>query len=452
MILDFLRNGIKNGKNLYSAIYEGIMSAISDGIIKKGEKLPSVREAAAQLGVSRTTVENAYEKLCIEGVAESRPQRGYYIISSVKPKNIDTNFKIEKKQDIKYDFSSRKIDNSAADTENWKKLIRSVLRDSDVLTSYGNPQGEYELRMALSSYTYKARGVIAKPENIVIGAGIGPLLNILCGIMGRNIIVGIENGGFKEAESIFSDYGISCLSVKSDSNGAIIEELNKSKADVLFLIPSALGKISITGISNRRTEFSKWAKEKSDRYIIEDDYNGELRYTARSLPAFQGKLSEQCIYIGSFSKLLLPSVRIAYMVLPDTLAQEFKNKMNYYNQTCGKTEQLALTEYIISGSLEKQLRKLRRLYYLKSKILLEKLREYPDMFKKIYLSESSLSIKIKTALNAESSKISKICEKRGIKVIPMQENGFIKLSFAGIAKEDINEAIDLLYNSLVKFL
>ncbi len=452
MILDFLKADIKNGKNLYFAIYEGIMSAISDGVIKKGEKLPSVREAAVQLGVSRTTVENAYEKLCIEGIAESKPQRGYYIIGSSKPSILDTAAQIKEVPNIRYDFSSRKIDASAADTENWKKLIRSVLRDSQVLTSYGNPQGEYELRTALSSYTYKARGVISKPENIVIGAGIGPLLNILCGIMGREITVGIESGGFKEAESVFSDYGINTLHIKSDSSGAIAEELDKSQADVLFLIPSALGKISVTGISNRRTEFIKWAKRDEKRYIIEDDYNGELRYTARSLPAFQGKLSNQCIYIGSFSKLLLPSVRIAYMVLPDALAEIFRSKMNYYNQTCGKTEQLALTEYILSGSLEKQLRKLRRLYYFKSKMLLEKLREYPDMFKKISLSESSLSVKIKTPLNAESLIICKECEKKGIKVMPMQEKGSIKLSFAGIDQEDINGGVNLLYEALVNFL
>ena len=420
MILDFIKTD-KN--NLYYSIYKGILSATTDGIIKKGEKLPSVREAALQLGVSRTTVENAYEKLCIEGIAESRPQRGYYIVSSVKHNQLNTMQITEEKPNIKYDFSSRKIDNSAADTENWKKLIRSVLRESEVLTSYGNPQGEYELRVALSTYTYKARGVIAKPENIVIGAGIGPLLNILCGILGRDITVGMENGGFKEAESIFSDYGINTITIKSDSNGAIIDELNKSGANVLFLIASALGKISVTGISNRRTEFINWSNENENRYIIEDDYNGELRYTARSVPAFQGKLVDKCIYIGSFSKLLLPSVRIAYMVLPDNLSDIFRSKMNYYNQTCGKTEQLALTEYISNGNLEKQLRKLRRLYYFKSKILLEKLREYPYMFKKIYLSESSLSVKIKTALTDDSLLICKECEKQGIKVMAMQEKG-----------------------------
>lgn len=449
MILDFIKPDLKTEKNLYLTVYSGIKSAVSCGVIKAGEKLPSVREAAMQLGVSRTTVENAYARLCIEGIAESKPQKGYYIIG--KENIIEKIAPVKKNADsiIKYDFSSRRIDTSAADTESWKKLIRSVLRNSDVLTSYGNPQGEFELRSALAAYSYKARGVVAKPENIIIGAGIGPLLNILCGITGRESAVGIENGSFKEAESIFSDYGINTFALKSDSNGATVESLKKTKADILFLMPSKLSKISITGIANRRRAFTEWALSKHNRYIIEDDYNGELRYTARTLPAFQSKLPERCIYIGSFSKLLLPSVRIAYMVLPDSLAEIFREKMPFYNQTCGKTEQLALTEYINGGDLEKHLRRLRRLYYNKSQILLKSLKKYPDIFKNATLFETSLTAEIKTSITDESQKICNICEHKGIKIMPSEEGGSIKLCFAGIAQEDIPKAIDSLYKILV---
>lgn len=451
MIIDFIKLDLKTDSCLYNTVYKSIKEAVNQGVIKKNERLPSIREAASQLEVSRTTIENAYAKLCIEGIAESRPQKGYYIIGKANTAEKSSAIITKDESGIKYDFSSRRIDTGAADTENWKRLIRSVLRDSDVLTSYGTPQGEVQLRKALASYTYKARGVYAKPENIVIGAGIGPLLNILCGIMGRNITVGIENGSFKEAENIFSDYGIKTISLKSDSNGALTEELDKNKCDVLFLLPSALSKISITGISNRRNQFVKWANAQKNRYIIEDDYNGELRYTARTLPAFQAKLSDKCIYIGSFSKLLLPSVRIAYMVLPDSLAEIFKNKMKFYNQTCGKTEQLALTEYIIGGNLEKHLRRLRRLYYNKSVVLLKELKKHTDIFKEINLFETSLTVEVKTNLNAPSGDICQKCSQKGIRVMSCGKSGCIRLCFAGINQKDIAIAIKELSDIIRKY-
>ena len=307
MVFDFAElNNVSRG-GLYLALYEKIKQATECGAVLKGEKLPSVREAAKSLGVSRTTVENAYTRLCIEGLAESVPQKGYFITGkkSLEHKEIKTE---DKENKILYDFSSRRVDTKSSDTEIWKKMVRKVLWDSGELTSYGDIQGELGLREILSSYAYKARGVRTTPDNIVIGAGVGPLLNILCGILGRDIKVGIENDGFSTAESIFDDYGIECEKLKSDKNGAITKELFEKKIDVFFSLPSALSKISVNGISQRRNEYVDWVNDVENRLIVEDDYNGELRYTARTLPAFQGKVPQKCVYIGSFSKLLLPSV------------------------------------------------------------------------------------------------------------------------------------------------
>ncbi len=441
MLLDFIN--LNNGKGaVYLRLYSQIKSAVLEGSIKADEKLPSIRDAARFLGVSRTTVENAYIKLCIEGVAESSPQRGYYI-REVKEKEPDFKGQVKSEPDIIYDFSGRKIDTAAADTDFWKKTVREVLRDNSELVSYGDPQGEIGLRQTLADYSYKARGVITTAENIVIGAGIGPLLNILCGLMGRDRCVGAESGGFRTAEQIFSDYGIEFKELKSDINGAEITALNKSGADTLFLMPSSLSKISVTGLSSRRNIFSLWAEENENRIIIEDDYNGELRYTARSITAFQPKCSDKTVYIGSFSKLLLPSVRIAYMVLPDRLAEEFKKRQGVYNQTCGKTEQLALQKYIETGELEKHLRKLRKLYYAKSRYFCKVLK---DVFPKseITLYESSITAEINLKSNLDSKEITAMAERLGIRLLPSKNKGSVRLCFAGIPDKDILPAITKL--------
>ena len=441
MLLNFAELDLKNKGELYHSLYKCIRDAAINSDIKKGEKLPSIREAALQLGVSRTTVENAYMRLCIEGFAESRPQRGYYITGS-KGKTHITPIINPEKNNIEYDFSSRSVDTSVSDTLLWKRLVRRVLWDSEELTSYGDCQGEYSLRYAIADYSYKSRGVLAKPENIVIGAGIGPLLNILCGLIGREHKVGFENGGFQTAQSIFADYGIESCSLESDSNGAIIESIEKEKTDILFLMPSRLSKISPSSVSRRRNEFSNWAT-KGKRLIIEDDYNGELRYTARAVPAFQGKSPEKTVYIGSFSKLLLPSVRIAYMVLPDYLKEAFEKRKENLNGTCGKVEQLALKEYISRGEMEKHLRKLRRLYNFKSRILCEELKKYP-CFKNITLYESSLMVEVETNLKIESEVIFKKALNRGLLIMPSNIRGGIKLCFGGISGEKIPEAVEIL--------
>lgn len=447
MLLDFITIDRSEKGEFYHRLYEKLKAAVENGAIKKGEKLPSIRQAAEQLGVSRTTVENAYMRLCIEGIAESLPQRGYFITGNTAKASAEESLLLPDERSFRYDFSSRKIDKTSADTELWKKLVRGVLTNSDALISYGNPQGEPSLRKALAEYCYKARGVNAAPENIVIGAGITPLLNILCGIVGRNVCVGLE-GGFKTAENIFRDYGIEAHCLECDQNGAVTDKIN-GDMNFLFLQPATLSKISVTALSKRRSELKEWV-ERENRIIVEDDYNGELRYTARSLPAFQSKAPERTVYIGSFSKLLLPSVRIAYMVLPPVLAEKFRAREGF-NPTCGKVEQLALTEYILSGALEKHLRRLRRLYYAKSQLLCATLSEKIDGEKEIVLYETMLTVELRTAVCAESREICDRLARRGIRVMPSPHKGAVRLSFAGIEATDIPDAVEILAGELKNF-
>lgn len=439
MILDFI--DMKTGpKAMYLRLYKGIKQGITCGVIKNGDRLPSIREVSAQLGISRTTVENAYIKLCIEGLAESLPQKGYYIRANLEKRTPEKKA-VGGTHNILYDFSGRSIDNAAADTDLWKKTVREVLRDTGELQSYGDPQGEIGLREALADYSYKARGVRCNPENIILGAGVGPLLNLLSGIIGREAIIGMESS-FIQAEQIFSDYGIKTQILHTDSNGIIPDCIKDSKVNTLFLMPSNLSKISVTAFSSRRNAIADWARE-NNGIIIEDDYNGELRVTARGVTAFQGKCPERTVYIGSFSKLLLPSIRIAFMVLPDFLMDRFNWRKKYYNQTCGKIEQLALKNYIVNGALERHLKRLRKLYSAKSQGFTAVLKEvFPKC--NITLLESSLIVKLETWSKLSSKEICEKAFKKGIKVIESENIGEVKMCFAGIKESDFKKALILL--------
>lgn len=449
MLLDFADFSLSNKGRLYHDLYNLIRTSIEAGKIKSGEKLPSIREAAAQLQLSRTTVENAYTKLCIEGFLESKPQKGYFVITPPTKAHAEQPSK-PLPQRVDFDFSSRRIDERAADTDLWKKLVRSVLWDSGELISYGDPQGEQGLRESLAEYAYKARGVVATAHSIVIGAGIGPLLNILCGLLGREISVGFENDGFNEAKRIFSDYGINTHKLESDQEGAKLQVLEKSDTNLLFLMPSALSKISPTSLAARRNGYCSWVNKEGNRLIIEDDYNGELRYTARTVPAFQKYAPDKTVYIGSFSKLLLPSVRIAYMVLPPFLQERFQGLSHFYNQTCGKIEQLALEKYIVSGALEKHLRKLRRLYYSKSQILQRELENKLSCIKFVTLFESSLTMEVQTQLGFESRKLCELALENGVRLIESEKKGAFRLCFAGIPEETISPAVNKILEILKK--
>ena len=442
MLLDFVALEERKGVARYQALYQAIREAAASGKLHPGERLPSLREASKLLGVSRTTVENAYLKLCLQGIAESAPQRGYTITAQALTDRPDEKVAVRERE-ARYDFSARKIPSRAADAGLWKKTVREVLRDTEELTSYGDPQGEEKLRRAIAAYTFKARGVKAAPDHIVIGAGVGTLLNLLCGLMGREKTVGFENGGFSQAECVFSDHGIATVLIESDQSGAKPEAVAKSGADVLFLLPSSLSKLRVTELAKRRNRFAEWALAAKDRWIVEDDYNGELRYTARSVPAFQPKIPSKTVYIGSFSKLLLPSVRIAYMVLPQTLLESFRQRRALYNQTCGKVEQLALADYIESGSLERHLRRLRKLYAEKSRRFSEAVTAvFGETELTLYESAVTASLTLPTQKTGEE--LCAAAWEKGVRVMPGKAKGEIRLCFASMEEKDFFEALSCL--------
>lgn len=439
---------------LYLQLYNQMKEQIEKGQLKAGEKLPSIRNLSYDLQISKTTVQSAYDQLTVEGYLLSREKSGYYVLAQTplpkKEKKTPQPLKNKKKCKAVYLFSSNTIDQTTVDTKRWRTLVKEALSQESSLVSYGDPQGELKLREELAEYIRVSRLVQTTSEQIVVGAGITPLLSILCGLLRDEGIseVGIDKEGFPVAEQVFYDCGMKIAFLGADKEGTDIKEVRGKQLQALLLSPSKAGKDNMAMPINRRLEFLSYAS-KENCYIVEDDYNGELRFLVRPIPALKSiDNDDKVIYLGSFSKLLLPSVRIGYMILPENLTKRYKERALHYNQTASKVEQLALSQYLQDGSMQKHLRKLRKAYSQKADLLLQQLKEH---FPKdtVSLQETALRIvlDVKTEHSVES--FQKQAKKLGIEIrngVYQEREGKLKviLSFSSIAFDQIESAVGLL--------
>lgn len=359
MLYDFVTIDHMKGTPLYRQLYDGLRDAILTGKLNPGQRLLSLREAAAFLHISKITVEEAYRRLCVEGYVQSRPKSGYVVRDTV-PRQTRPPMRPVDEPDVpyQYDLGTGSVDTTVSDIKIWQYHLRKALAHRKAILSYGEPQGEAVLRKELSLYTYTARGVETDAGRIVIGAGIQPLLSLLCGMLGGGGEILLQEPALPQATRIFEDFGYTVSMFDSSVS------LTDSRTPLCFAMPTLC-----RNDAPYRDGLLDWLSAGQERFMIEDDYNGELHYATDSIPALQGHDPDRIIYLGSFSKLLLPSVRISYMVLPPSLIARYGSKVASYNQTASKIEQLALARYIHEGELERHLRKLRKQYRLKSKAM-----------------------------------------------------------------------------------
>lgn len=406
----------------YDELYNTIKKEITSGQLPVGAKLPSIRKAAAIYSVSRTTVQNAYFALAADGFIISEPQSGYYI-SYRKAKETDK--KAEKnKSPILYDFKSGNADKNSFEFDLWRRYMKNALRQDERLLSYSETQGEYELRAVLSGYIREKRNVISSADRIVIGAGHQSLLGILCSLIDDKGTVSFPDQSFIQGASLFTDYGFDVKYRYKD-------------ADIIYVSPSHMTARGDVMPMKRRKELVDHSS-KNGSLIIEDDYESDFQYSNSPSPSLHALAGgENTVYISSFSNLLLPSIRISFMVLTEELAEKYKQQKFRFNQTAGKTEQIALCQYIRDGHLKAQIRKTRRFYTAKTKAFATMLaNEFKNA--KIEISENALKIIMTVPFNKSVD----IFERSGIAVlIESCENDILKLVLNPSAVEEKKQKI-----------
>ncbi|MDE5604687.1 MAG: PLP-dependent aminotransferase family protein [Eubacterium sp.] len=392
----------------YDELYNIIKKEITTEQLLPGAKLPSIRKAAAIYGVSRTTVQNAYFALAADGFIISEPQSGYYIAYKKAKKTEEK--KQTGKRNILYDFKSGNADKNSFEFNLWRRYMKNALRQDEKLLSYGEVQGEYELRDVLSDYIREKRNVISSPNRIVIGTGHQSLLGILCSLIDEKGTVSFPDKSFVQGASLFGDYGFDVKYRYKD-------------ADIIYVSPSHMNKRGDVMPNRRRIELVEHSS-KNKSLIIEDDYESDFQYSGTPAPSLHALAGGgNVVYISSFSNLLLPSIRISFMVLTEELAEKYERELYKYNQTAGKTEQIALSQYIRDGHLKAQIRKTRRFYTTKTKNFAALLSEE---FKnaKIEISENALKI----IMRIPFSKSLDVFEENGIAVLTESyENGILKM-------------------------
>ncbi len=419
---------------LYIQIYEGLVNEMKEGHIAQGEKLPSVRALAKQLNLSKSTIENAYDKLLSEGYLTSRLKSGYYCdIPSFKQQTLQKPpLKSNPPKEIRYDFSSRFIEPGHFESKLWRRYMRYTLEDESYIASYGTSQGEYELREALAHFLYRERAVETSAEQLVIGAGIQPLLYLFCSLFRhQKLKVGFLKPSFQQARTVFEDcqHEIVLLNDLNDIKTATI--------DVLYL-----SYVHTPKKMKERIQLLKMITS-LDIMLIEDDYQGEMHYISVGANSLQGLASDAKIfYLNSFSKQLLPSVRMACMSFPSVFNEALAYRLSAYHQTASKLEQHVFSSYIQDGHLERCIKRQRKVYLKRSQKLEATLLRYFEK-SEIELLENQLCFKIKRRFDESFYK--SLAEKKI--EISQRDDGYLYLYFSGVSDAKIESAISEMFEN-----
>ena len=450
---------------LYQQIEEYLKQEIQEGRLVAGMRLPSSRALSANLLVSRSTIETAYDQLVAEGYIEPVAYKGYYVCEIegiyfqkaeyTKQNNPEkTEIKQRRKlQKYRYDFALNGIAPESFPTHTWKQLAKQVLSDStEEIFAQGNPYGEDSFREAIAEYLYHARGVKCEKSQILVGAGNDYLLMVLATLFECNKKVAMENPTYLSAWYDLKHTGCSVCTVKSDEMGICIEELEKTGADVVYVMPSHQFPMGTVMPLKRRMELLRWADE-NQTYIIEDDYDSEFRYKGKPIPALQGfDKNERVIYIGTFSKSIAPSIRISYMALPKKLMRYYQSRYPFA-VTISKVDQKIVELFLRNGHYERHLNRMRRLYKNKHDWILRWVKEEMGEICSCFGEHAGIHLLLRFHNGISEDEAVERAKSAGIRVYGLSEffvqekketEAVVLIGYATLTEEEIKEALQIL--------
>lgn len=449
---------------LYVHLYQSIKKDMEQGKIIAGEKLPSKRSLAEHLKISVITVQNAYEQLVAEGYIYSKEKKGYFAAAIDTPTPLPQQPRrqeVEKPEISPYliDFCENSISLRNFPFSVWARQMREVLSEMDGELLRKMPAaGVMKLREVIADFLYHYRGMNVAPEQIIIGAGTEYLYGLLIKLLGRERLYALEDPGYRKISDIYRSEGAACCYIGLDDSGIAMNELKKSKADIVHVSPSHHYPTGLVMPVKRRMELLKWANH-GKHYIIEDDYDSEFRFSGKIIPTlFSVDNNDRVIYMNTFSKSIAPSIRISYMVLPKHLAEEHRRRMGSFSCTVSAFEQYTLAKFIERGFFERHINRMRKLYRSKRDYLISTVKSIPLVSgSRILGQESGLHFLLEMETKWTDTQLVEYANKRGIKISCLSQYcqnpaharpSMLVINYSGVEIEQIDQAAAVLRQTL----
>ncbi|PGZ96090.1 PLP-dependent aminotransferase family protein [Bacillus wiedmannii] len=452
---------VNSKRALYVQLYEYIKKEIKDGTIPALTKLPAKRKLASYLQVSKNTVEAAYEQLLAEGYIESASRKGYFVCEIEQIIYVEgSEAKVEevsfREENYTFDFTQTGVDTDTFPFTTYRKLINDVWQPhNNELLFLGHPQGELSLREEIANYLYESRGVRCSASQIVLGAGTQILVKLLFQLLkGSNYAV--ENPGYHRKMVVFEQGEKKVQILSLDRDGICMADLENSDANIVFVTPSHQFPYGMIMPITRRTQLLQWAKKEEDRYIIEDDYDSEFRYSGKPIPALQGLDTDgKVIYMGTLSKALLPSLRMSYIVLPKNVIEKYQKEYLFYTQSVSRMDQEVIRKFLNEGYWEKHIHKMRVVYRKKRDRLVFEIEKYFSNRVEVIGEDSGLHILLKVHNGMREEELIKEAAKYSIKIYPVSTyykdgtapENVVLLGFAILSEDEIAKAVQLLHKA-----
>lgn len=385
---------IQGSHDLSGQIYRQLREAIVAGRLAAGTRLPSTRDLATQLGVSRKTTLDVFERLSAEGYLSTRPGDGTFVtegltrLPSHTPQQPSATATATPFWDqltpaislprpgttLPFDFMGGVIDKTPFPFDTWRRCINNALRvQARGRGSYHDPAGEQELRLAVSRYLAYNRAVTSNWQDVIVTQGAQQALDLMARVVLQpGDVVAVEEPGYPPARACFAAQGAKVVSVPVDADGLIVEKLPKN-ARLVYVTPSHQFPLGMPMSLERRIELLEWA-QRYGAVIIEDDYDGEFRFEGRPMESLKSLDRAGLVaYVGTFSKTIFPELRVGYLVPPSSLiAALCKAKQIGDWHGCTLT-QTALASFMLNGDFAKHLRRMHKHYTARRQVLLSHL-------------------------------------------------------------------------------
>jgi GntR family transcriptional regulator/MocR family aminotransferase len=463
-------------RDLAGEIYRQLRAAILERRLQSGEALPPTRELAARLSVARTTVSVAYDRLVAEGFAISRTGAGTFVAhnlpppigtprprtAALRPRPLWDNVRlpIELWRSAKFDFRAGIPDARLFPYETWRRLLAREFRPKAGAGVYGHPAGHTRLREAIVQHVATSRGVRAEPDDVVVTNGTQQAVDLIARVLlAPGEKVAVEDPCYGTPRRLLASLGLHVCGVPVDSEGLIVDSIPPDTR-LVYVSPSHQFPLGMSMSLRRRVALLEWAKQTGGA-IIEDDYDSEFRFGGRPIePVHMLDNDGRVIYVGSFSKTMLPTLRLGFIIAPPSLHAALQYAKYIADWHTPLAVQAAMACFIEEGYFARHLRRMRRVYEARHRLIVDLLTRF--FAEELELVPSSVGLHVAAfARNASVERIAEVLQRAselGVECMPLSmyavgdtRHAGILLGYGAIATDQIEEGLGILRGVLLSY-